>query len=295
MGKVLECIGDNEKEFISKQKVFFVATAPLSNDFYVNVSPKAPGTSVVVINSYTVAYADLTGSGNETASHIIENGRMTLLFVNLEEGLPKILRLYGKAKVVLADDVNQHLLNQFPSSITKSYGFRCIYILNVERVSTSCGYSMPVYTKFVKYRSTLEDFTRNKGKDGMIEYRQYKNSFSINGLPGYSTLKEEEQMKGGGGSCSCSCNIRIPKLQDGYYFSEESAVVSPDDPKAIKELERRSKLKQDVSSQRNTSTISSTTMMNNMVPFITTFLVGMVSGYILSSSSSSFTARPRRS
>ena len=219
---------------------------------------------------------------------------MTLLFVNLEEeGPPKILRLYGKAHVVLAEDVTKNLLNQFPSSITSSYGFRCIYILNVERISTSCGYSMPMYSKFNNYRSTLDDFTRNKGKDGMIEYRQYKDSFSINGLPGYSTLKEDTT-KGGDHDGN---NIRIPKLQDGYYFSEESAVISStgSDPKATKELERRSKLKEDVSSsQRNTSTMMMM-MRNNMIPFVTTFLVGMVSGYILSSSSSSSSSpRPRR-
>ena len=100
MGKVLDEIGPSEEEFISKQKVFFVGTAPLSAEHHVNVSPKAPGSSVKVLGPHKVAYADLTGSGSEAAAHVLENQRMCLMFCNLEEGPPKIVRLHGKAEMI---------------------------------------------------------------------------------------------------------------------------------------------------------------------------------------------------
>ena len=90
MGKVLEEIGSAETEFVAKQKVFFVATAPLDPDHHINISPKAPGDSLVILGPKKVAYADLCGSGCETAAHVLENGLMTIMMCNLEEGPPKI-------------------------------------------------------------------------------------------------------------------------------------------------------------------------------------------------------------
>lgn len=187
MGKLLPCISTREAEFIATQKVFFVATAPLSPDHHVSVSPKSPGSSVVVIDPNTVAFADLTGSGAEGAAHVLQNGRITLLFVNIESGPPKILRLHGKGRVVSANDVDPKLLGRFPSDIVGSHGFRSVFVIDVDRVSTSCGYSMPVM-KFERYRTTLEDWTEKKGNDGMREYRIEKNSFSIDGLPSVTSM-----------------------------------------------------------------------------------------------------------
>ena len=99
MGCLKERISSKEEAFIASQKVFFVATSPLSADQYINVSPKAPGTSLVVLGPNKVAYADLTGSGAEACANVQENGRMTIMFVNIEEGPPEILRLYGSARV----------------------------------------------------------------------------------------------------------------------------------------------------------------------------------------------------
>lgn len=209
MGKVLDNISEKEETFIRKQKVFFVATAPLSGDHHVNVSPKAPGTSVIVINPHLVAYADLTGSGSETASHVLENGRITLMFCNLEAGPPQILRLYGTAKVVIKEEVPDSLLNRFPEEITTSFGFRCIYIVDVHRISSSCGYSLPI-VEFEKYRQVLAEYTTRKGKEGMDEYGVQKNSFSIDGLPSLAHLRNKGK-------------IIAPDPQEGYVFGKEVA------------------------------------------------------------------------
>jgi hypothetical protein len=206
MGKVLECITDSEEAFIAKQKVFFVATAPLDKDHRVNVSPKAPGASVVVIDPHTVAYSDLSGSGAETAAHVMENGRMTILFCNLESGAPKILRLYGTARFTVKEEVEPSLLRQFPTEITSSFGFRAIFILKVERISTSCGYSLPVMA-FEKHRKILEEYTEKAGEEGMKDYCLKKNSFSIDGLPSLALIRNKN-------------TVIVPKHEDGYIHGE---------------------------------------------------------------------------
>jgi len=190
MGKVIPNISENEAAFIAAQKVFFVATAPLSAEHHISVSPKAPGNSCIVLGPNTVAYADLTGSGAETAAHVLQNGRMTLLFCNLEHGAPKILRLHGKAQVIMAEDVPPGLKAKFPQEVTKSFGFRAVYKLNVHRVSSSCGFSLPIM-EFQKYRGTLEEYACREGKVGIFNYNTLKNSFSIDGLPSLALLRSD--------------------------------------------------------------------------------------------------------
>jgi hypothetical protein len=190
MGKVLSEISDRESSFIAKQKLFFVATAPLSGDHHVSISPKAPGNSCVVLDPHTVAYADLTGSGSETAAHVLQNGRMTLMFINIEDGPPKILRLFGNAEIIMPDRVPDELKNKFPRHVTESFGFRAVYKLNVTRISTSCGYSMPIM-EFQKYRTTLDEFVEKQGQKGMFDYTTKKNSFSIDGLPSLGQLRHD--------------------------------------------------------------------------------------------------------
>src|SRR5216683_14700 len=99
MGKVQESIQDHHQAFIEKQKMFFVATAPLSAEGHINLSPKGMD-SFRVLSPTRVAYMDITGSGNETSAHILENGRITIMFCAFE-GPPNILRLYGKGHSIL--------------------------------------------------------------------------------------------------------------------------------------------------------------------------------------------------
>jgi hypothetical protein len=108
---------------------------------------------------------------------------MTLLFCNLEEGPPKILRLHGTAEfaeLVIKENVDKSLLEKFPDSLTQSPGFRSIFVLTVERISSSCGYSLPVMT-YQKTRTTLDEFVQRKGMEGMKEYWIYNNVFRLMG------------------------------------------------------------------------------------------------------------------
>ena len=98
MGKVYEEIGEQVDAFIRRQRVFFVATAPLAGDGHVNCSPKGLDT-LAILDPHTVAYLDLTGSGVETIAHLRENGRIVLMFTALD-GPPKIVRLHGRGRVV---------------------------------------------------------------------------------------------------------------------------------------------------------------------------------------------------
>ena len=187
MGKLLTEIGPREAKFIESQKVFFVATAPLSEDHHVSVSPKSSG--MVVLDRHTVMYGDLTGSGAETAAHVLQNGRMTLLFGNLESGPPKILRLAGKAEVILAENAPAALVEKLPDEVKHSIGFRAIYKLRVTRISTSCGYTIPVM-EFKKFRSSLTEFAEMTGKEGLFHYVTKRNSYSIDGLPSLAHLRK---------------------------------------------------------------------------------------------------------
>jgi hypothetical protein len=176
MGKVLECITAELKAFIEAQPVFFVATAPLSGEGHVNLSPKGLD-SLRVLSPTRVAYLDLTGSGNETAAHLQENGRITLMFCAFT-GSPRILRLYGTGEVVLPESPGwSELAGLFP----EYPGVRQIIVAEVSRVQTSCGYAVPLMD-FARQRDTLLRWAEAKGET-LPMYRQEKNATSIDGLP----------------------------------------------------------------------------------------------------------------
>ena len=123
------------QSFIKAQPLFFVATAPLSEQGHVNLSPKGYDT-FCILSSKQVAYLDLTGSGNETSAHLAENGRITFMFCAFG-GAPQILRLYGKGETVLPGTEQwDELLAHFPTYP----GIRQIIIASIHLVQTSCGY-----------------------------------------------------------------------------------------------------------------------------------------------------------
>lgn len=166
-------LADKHKEFISRQKIFFTATAPEQGR--INLSPKGMDTFRVIDNK-TVAYLDLTGSGNETAAHLCETKRMTIMLCAFDSG-PLIMRLYGTGEVVLPQHPEwQTLIGQFPSLI----GTRQIIKLNIESVQTSCGFSIPLYD-YLGDRDTLTKWSEKKGEDGLVDYRRDKNQTSIDG------------------------------------------------------------------------------------------------------------------
>lgn len=171
-----EKIGEPLREFIEKQPMFFVASAPREGG-RVNLSPKGMDTFRVLSPS-EVAYLDLTGSGNETAAHLLENGRVTVMFCSFG-AKPLILRLYGRGEVVHpADDRYALLAPLFPEIA----GTRQIIVIQVDSVQTSCGYAVPKM-ELVAERRQLAESAEKKGEAAMAEYRQRKNRVSIDGLP----------------------------------------------------------------------------------------------------------------
>ena len=160
--------------FISEQKVFFVATSP--REGRVNLSPKGLDT-LRILDEKTVAYLDLTGSGNETAAHVHENGRMTIMFCALN-GAAMILRLYGVAELIRPNHADfDWLLRAFP----RLPGARQIFRLNIDHVSNSCGWSIPIVGEITE-RHELLTWAEGKGEQGMEAYRLSNNLVSIDGL-----------------------------------------------------------------------------------------------------------------
>lgn len=164
-------------EWINKQPMFFNATAPLTPQGHINLSPRGLD-SLRVVDPNQVAVLDLTGSGNETACHLAENGRMTIMFCAFE-GDPQILRLYGEGEIIAPEDrAWTELRNLFPDNIP---GVRQIFRLLVTRVQTSCGYGVPLM-EFQSQRQRLLDWATDKGEESIQQYHKVKNSRSIDGL-----------------------------------------------------------------------------------------------------------------
>ena len=177
MGRALDAISDELAAFIARQHVFFVATAP-SGGGHVNLSPKGLDT-FAVLDSTTVAYLDLTGSGVETIAHVRENGRITIMFCAFD-GKPNIVRLYGQGDVLAIGEPEADALlprlGGYP-------GARSVIRVRVDRVSTSCGYGVPLLT-YEGERDQLTAWAERRGPDGLVEYREDENAVSIDGLPG---------------------------------------------------------------------------------------------------------------
>ena len=164
--------------FLSAQRVFFVATAPLGPAGRVNLSPKGTD-SLRVLDERTVAYLDFVGSGVETIAHLRENGRITLMFCAFT-GPPRIVRLHGHGGVLEPDDADfAALRSRFPAAP----GVRCVVRVRVERASESCGYGVPLYA-YEGERTALSAWAEKKGSDGLVKYQRDKNAASIDGLPG---------------------------------------------------------------------------------------------------------------
>lgn len=178
MGQQTTEITPKLAEWISKQHVYFVSTAPLAADGFVNCSPKGMD-SFRVIDSQTIAYLDIAGSGIETVAHLQENGRIVVMFCAFE-GPPKIVRLHGHGDALLPGTTDFDLLRpHFPDLP----GVRSIIRIELNRVSDSCGYGVPLMD-FRSERDTLSSWAEKKGSDGIATYIRTKNSQSIDGLPG---------------------------------------------------------------------------------------------------------------
>jgi hypothetical protein len=175
MAKFFPRLDDALRDFIAEQKVFFTATAPAEGR--INLSPKGMDT-LRCIDERTIAYLDLTGSGNETAAHLAADGRMTIMMCSFSES-PLILRLYGHGSVVRPGDTEWDALRAHFPTVP---GERQIIVLELESGQTSCGFAVPVF-ELKEERQMLVEWTLKKGEDGIREYRREKNRVSIDGLP----------------------------------------------------------------------------------------------------------------
>ncbi len=177
MGKFFDNIQPPHQAFIQKQKMFFVASAPLAANGHVNLSPKGID-SFKVFENNRVAYMDIIGSGNETSAHILENGRITFMFCAFD-GPPNILRLYGKGYTVLPGDEEWGGLAKHFNILLAT---RQIIVADIYQVQTSCGFSVPYYS-YEGERDQAYKWAANKGADGLEDYKREKNLISLDGLP----------------------------------------------------------------------------------------------------------------
>ena len=178
MGKQFDSIDENIQKWMEQQKMFFVASAPLSGDGLVNLSPKGHD-SIRVIDAHTLAYLDYGGSGAETIAHIRENGRVVIMMCAFE-GPPKTFRFYGCGNVVTPlDDGFTELADRFD---IPGVGTRAIIRIDVARIQDSCGYGVPNY-EFLGHRESSQNWVKKHGVDALRDYQVTKNLSSLDGLP----------------------------------------------------------------------------------------------------------------
>ena len=183
MAKFYESLNDDLTAWIEKQHIFFVASAPLSAEGHVNLSPKGHD-CLRILSPNRAAYLDLTGSGNETSAHVQLDPRMTVMFCAFD-GPPLILRLYGTAKVVHKGDPEW---NELFSLFNPLPGARQIFDVTIDLVQTSCGMAVP-YFSHTENRELLSEWAIKKGDEGLKQYWEEKNQMSIDGIPTHIVSK----------------------------------------------------------------------------------------------------------
>jgi len=178
MGALHDGITPELSEWIQRQHMFFVATAPIASDGLINCSPKGMDT-FRILGPTEVAYLDLTGSGIETVAHVRENARIVFMFCAFD-GPPKIVRFHGTGEVhVPGSSEYESLAALFPPHV----GRRAIVRAHLSRISDSCGFAVPKY-RYEGDRNTLARWCESKGEEALTRYRQTKNARSLDGLPG---------------------------------------------------------------------------------------------------------------
>ena len=188
MAKVFDELDEHLRRWIAKQRMFFVGTAPLGADGRVNISPKGPIGTLRILGPRRVAYLDYSGSGAETVAHLRENGRIVVMLCAFE-GPPKIVRLHGAGEVVFPDDPRfAELLEEcaFDELTEVPEGRRAIIVVDVERISDSCGYGVPL----MAYEGERPHFDlakkkrlRTEGAEALLRRQATRNATSIDGLP----------------------------------------------------------------------------------------------------------------
>jgi Pyridoxamine 5'-phosphate oxidase len=190
MATVFESITPYHRDWIARQAMFFVGTAPLSADGHVNVSPKGPIGSFGVLDDHTVAYLDVNGSGIETIGHLRENGRIVIMFCAFA-GPPRILRLHGDGEVIFANDERfdalQAQLGLENLSIPEAQ--RALILVHVTRIADSCGYGVPLMSfegMRPHHAASSAKKVRVTGADGYPAFQRERGATTIDGLPAFA-------------------------------------------------------------------------------------------------------------
>ncbi|MEV8535900.1 pyridoxamine 5'-phosphate oxidase family protein [Streptomyces sp. NPDC051211] len=182
MGKIHERIDGRLREFIESQPVFFTATAPLSGDGHVNLSPKGRAGTLVVIDEKTLAYLDFGGSGAETIAHVRENGRITLMWCAFS-GPPNIVRVHGEGEAVFRDDPRwPELIGLFGEA--DGPAARAVILVHARRISDTCGYAVP-FMEYESERTLHAEYFGRKTDEEFAAYCEKKDHVaqSLDGLP----------------------------------------------------------------------------------------------------------------
>lgn len=188
MGRIFATIDDTLRQWLTKQPMFFVATAPNDPEGRVNLSPKGGEGVFRVLGPNRVAYVDLVGSGVETVAHLRENGRIALMFCAFN-GPPKIVRLHGQGRAIPERDPEfDDLLPEFPLSAESVAEARGIVVVDVTRISDSCGFGVPrmeLIGERDQFRRWSKQQEAKHGELWKARYMGANNVASIDGLPGY--------------------------------------------------------------------------------------------------------------
>ncbi|MDN3022305.1 pyridoxamine 5'-phosphate oxidase family protein [Streptomyces sp. S.PB5] len=184
MGKTYDRIDGRLRTFIEAQPLFFTATAPLSGDGTVNLSPKGLKGSFAVLDELTFAYLDFAGSNAETVAHLRENGRITLMWCAFQ-GPPNIVRVHGRGEAVLRDDPRfKELLGHFPDIDPSLHGLRAIIVVTAETIRDSCGYAVPFMTYEEDRDLHARRFAREDDESLSDYFAKRQIATSLDGLPG---------------------------------------------------------------------------------------------------------------
>jgi len=178
MGQVFDGIDTELAAWIGAQPMWFVATAPLAGDGLVNVSPRGIDT-LSVLGPHRLGWLDLTGSGVETIAHLRENGRICLMWCSFDRRA-RVVRVHGRGRVVLPGEPG---FDEVAARHPRHPSTRAVVIVDVERVSDSCGFGVPVM-EVVEERDLLRPSAEKRGPEGLAEYRATRNAVSLDGLPG---------------------------------------------------------------------------------------------------------------
>ncbi|TNM42793.1 pyridoxamine 5'-phosphate oxidase family protein [Nocardioides albidus] len=178
--KLYDRVDGRLRRFVDAQRMFFVATAPLAGEGRINLSPRGIAGTFGMLDETTFAWVDGTGSGSETIAHVRENGRVTVMFCAFE-GPPNIVRLHGRGRVVTVYDEEYA---ELAARFTDLPGARAVVVVDIERISDSCGFGVPLM-EYAGERDLLQPYFERRGGDGSADYRRRKNRTSIDGLPAF--------------------------------------------------------------------------------------------------------------